>query len=342
MASPAPLVACEGYGTERMARVHARALRLADRLGGEPEPPLVWSLALAALTRGEWAAARDFSERLRTRAERDGVLQVESHYLRGIAAYWPGDLTQARSHFEAAMERFRPGQRSAHVLRYGQDPELLVRLRLAHTLWLLGHADDADRQRDLALAAADASTHAYSRAVAWVWASILAMDRGDTAGFRRHLAVLESCSLEDTPDQVRLAAEMFAGYLDVLEGRIAAGLGRIRRVRDQVVFGRAPAPGVPGVATRMLLEGYAQACEPEAGLALADEALGMGHGAQLWEAEIRRLRASFLATLGAPPGEVGAELEHALAVARRQRARAFEARVRGTLAERGLSHDPAI
>lgn len=51
-ALPAPLVACEGHGSERMARVHARALRLADRLGGEPDPPLVWSLALAALTRG--------------------------------------------------------------------------------------------------------------------------------------------------------------------------------------------------------------------------------------------------------------------------------------------------
>jgi hypothetical protein len=77
-------------------------------------------------------------------------------------------------------------------------------------------------------------------------------------------------------------------------------------------------------------------------LALADEALGMGRGAQVWEAEIRRLRATFLAALGAPAGEVEAELWRALAVARRQRARAFEVRVRGTLAERGLRHDRAL
>src|SRR5262245_42012977 len=43
-----------------------------------------------------------------------------------------------------------------------------------------------------------------------------------------------------------------------------------------------------------LIEGYALAGQPEAGLALADEALadqelGMGRGAELWEAEIRRL-----------------------------------------------------
>jgi hypothetical protein len=64
----------------------------------------------------------------------------------------------------------------------------------------------------------------------------------------------------------------------------------------------------------------------------------MGRGADLWEAEIRRLRAICLAELGWPDQEVRAELERALAVARRQRARAFEERIRGTLAERRVSH----
>jgi len=117
---------------------------------------------------------------------------------------------------------------------------------------------------------------------------------------------------------------MFAGYLDVLDGRTDTGLARVRTVRAQLVGGPAPAPGVPGLATRLLLEGYALAGRPEAGLALAGEALGLGRGAELWEAEIRRLRATFLAAGGAPAGEVTAELERALAVARRQQARVFE------------------
>jgi hypothetical protein len=116
----------------------------------------------------------------------------------------------------------------------------------------------------------------------------------------------------------------------------------LRSVRDQVVSGSAPAPGLPGIATRVLLEGYALAGEPKAGLALGDEAVGMGRGAELWEAEIRRLRAMFLDALGAPGAEVEAELRRALAVARRQGARALEERVRGTLAERGLTHDRAL
>jgi hypothetical protein len=226
------------------------------------------------------------------------------------------------------------------VLRYGQDPELVVRLRLAHALWLLGDSEGADRQRDLALQGARESTHAYSRAVVLVWAAILAMDRGDSPGVRRHARALAAMEGEG-PAQIRLGTEMFGGHLDVLDGRTDRGLARVRTVRAQLVGGPAPAPGVPGVATRLLLEGYLIAGKPRAGLELASEALGMGRGAELWEAEIRRLRADFLATLGAPAAEVTAELERALAVARRQQARAFERRIRETLAERSLSHGGA-
>ena len=340
-ALPAPLLTLEGYASERMALMHARALQLAGHLGSEPEPPLVWSLAMAALTRGEWEPARGFAGRLRARAERDDdqVLWVESDYLRGIAAYWPGRLTEARGHFEAAMERFRPEHRRAHVLRYGQDPELLVRLRLAHTLWLLGHPAEADRQRDLALRAAAESSHGYSRAAVWVWAAIVAADRGEVAEFRRHVRKLTAAPADEGPAQVRLAAELFVGYLAVLDGRTDQGLEHMRTVHAQLTAGRAPAPGLPGVATRLLLEGYALADQPEAGLALAGQALrdqgrGMGRGAQLWEAEIRRLRATFLAARGAPAEQIEAELERALTVAQRQEARAFEQRILETLTER--------
>ena len=340
-ALPAPLLTLEGYASERMALMHTRALQLAGELGSEPEPPLVWSLAMAALTRGEWEPARGFAGRLRARAERDDdqVLWVESDYLRGIAAYWPGRLTEARGHFEAAMERFRPEHRRAHVLRYGQDPELLVRLRLAHTLWLLGHPAEADRQRDLALRAAAESSHGYSRAAVWVWAAIVAADRGEVAEFRRHVRKLTAAPADEGPAQVRLAAELFVGRLSVLDGRTDQGLEHMRTVHAQLTAGQAPAPGLPGVATRLLLEGYALADQPEAGLALAGQALrdqgrGMGRGVQLWEAEIRRLRATFLAARGAPAEQIEAELERALTVAQRQEARAFEQRIVETLTER--------
>ena len=127
------------------------------------------------------------------------MLWVESDYIQGIAAYWPGRLAEARGHFEAAMLRFQPARRHAHVPRHGQDPELLVRLRLAHTLWLLGDPDEADRQRDLALAVAEKSTHPYSRAATRVWAAIVAIDRRGVAEFRRHVQALARYTADDAP-----------------------------------------------------------------------------------------------------------------------------------------------
>jgi len=186
----------------------------------------------------------------------------------------------------------------------------------------------------LALRAAAESSHGYSRAVVWVWAAIVAADRGEVAEFRRHVRELTAAPADEGPAQVRLAAELFVGHLSVLDGRTDQGLEHMRTVHAQLIGGHAPAPGMPGVATRLLLEGYALAGRPAAGLALAGEALEMGRGAELWEAEIRRLRATFLAALGAPSGEVETELERALAVARRQQARAFEERIRETLTER--------
>jgi DNA-binding SARP family transcriptional activator len=338
-ALPAPRVAVAGYGTDRLAQIHARAQHLSGQLGVELGAPIAWSMALATLVRGEWDSGRELGKRLRTRAEHDDdqVLWVESEYILGIAAYWRGRLAEARRHFEAALARFRPERRRAHVLRYGQDAELVVRLRLAHTLWLLGHDREADRERDLALAEVQDSTHPYSRATTYLWAAIVALDRGDIAEFRRHVQAVGPYETDDAPGQIRLPIELFRGYLDVFEGRQETGLERVRRVQEKLVV--APfAPGQPGLATRLLLEGYALAKKPQLGLALADEAFGMGRGADLWAAEISRLRAICLAELGGSDQEVRAELERGLAVARRQRARPFEERIRGTLAERGLSH----
>jgi hypothetical protein len=342
-ALPAPLLAVAGYAPERLSEIHAKARQLAAQLAVDPEPPLVWSMALSALVRGEWQTGRELAERLRARAQRnqDPVLRVESDYILGIASYWVGELRSARSHFEAAIELFRPERRRAHVLRYGQDPELVVRLRLAHTLWLLGHDAAADRQRELALAAVHDSSHPYSRAITYLWAAIFAMDRADVAEFRRQVHAVDPYVTDDAPGQVRLPMELFTGYLEVLDGQREVGLARLRDAQEQLVA--APfTPGQPGLATRILLAGHAVAAEPEQGLALADAALGMGRGAELWEAEIRRLRAIFLAELGAFAEEVQAELDLALGVARRQGARAFERRIRGTLTERRASHDRVL
>ena len=330
---PAPLVAVEGYLSGRVAEVHERALELARALEVEPEPPLVRSLALATLTRGDFEAARPFGEQLRARAERDGdeVLRVEGAYVLGVSAYWQGRLEDARTEFEAALQRYRPEHRLEHLLRYGQDPESFCQMRLAHTLWLLGRGDEAERARDEALASAAQVAHPYSRAAALVFALLLALDQGDEERFRRHAYEFRSDHSLSEARQTRSGAEAFAAYVDLLDGRTEDGLERMRRALADALTARAAAPGHLGFLVRLLVEALAKAGKSDAGLAAADEALERGGGAQLWEAEIRRLRASFLDALGAAPEEVEAELMRAIEVAERQGARPFELRAYASL-----------
>ena len=142
-ALPAPLIALEGYRSPRLVGVHDQAIAVSEQLGVEPEAPLVRSLALAALTRGDFERARAFGDQLRAGTQREGddVLWVESAWVLAVAAFWDGRLAPAREHFEAGLARLRPEHRTTHLLRYGHDPELVFTIRLAHTKWLLGDDD---------------------------------------------------------------------------------------------------------------------------------------------------------------------------------------------------------
>ena len=80
---------------------------------------------------------------------------------------------------------------------------LRARLLGPMTLWLLGDPEEADRQRDLALAVAEKSTHPYSRATTRVWAAIVAIDRWEVAEFRRPVQALARYTADDAPAQVR-------------------------------------------------------------------------------------------------------------------------------------------
>ena len=331
-ALPAPLLAVEGYLSGRLAEVHGRALELADALDVDLEAPLIRSLALASLARGEFEAGRAFAERLRERGEREGddVLTVESGYVLGIAAYWQGRLAAARAHFEETIERCRPEQRSAHLVSYGQDPEVVCLTRLAHTLWLLGDKEGAERARALSLELADERGHPYSRAVAMVFAGLLAVDQRDEERLRSYADELASDDRGSEAPQITIVAELFAELIEVFSGRPTTGAARVQSIVTEARRDEPATPGFHALLMRILLEAFAAAGEAGAGLAAADEALRMGGGTELWEAEIRRLRAEFISALGAAPRDVEAELMRAVQVASGQGAQAFALRARAS------------
>jgi hypothetical protein len=163
-----------------------------------------------------------------------------------------------------------------------------------------------------------------------VFGAALAVDAGEPERVREYAASLAAGPGERETPATQVFTEVVGGYVDVLDGRAVAGVDRARRALDGA-RDVDHAPGMRCLNARVFLEACLAAGDPRAGLAAADRALAIG-GATAWEAEIRRLRAVFLAALGGPPGEVRDEIGRAVAVARRQGASALEARARDTAA----------
>ena len=274
---------------------------------------------LAELCRNEFAQARASASRLVSSAARlaDEALRIEARYLQGVSAFWAADLHAAREHLSYVVEHFQPGRRAEHLLRFGQDPSVVCRSRLANTLWFLGRTEVARTTRDAALARTRDPLHPYSSAVVLIFALVLSADMEDHDVF---VELVERAMALDREPSVVLDIKFSAmqGYADAIEGRGALGIYRIRAAVDAT--GPAnPAPGYRSTLLRLLVGACALAGDVDAGLAACHEAL-REPGTRLWEPEIRRLRAEFLDANGAPPHEVAAELDCAAAVARSRRA----------------------
>lgn len=241
----------EGYTSVRMTETHRRALELVERLCVEPEPPLARSLALTHLCRSEFDAADRFGEMLHAAGERGGddVLIVEGAYVLGIAAFWQGRFPAARAHFERAIERFRPEQRIAHLLRYGLDTHVVCRSRLANTLWFLGDEPGAIAARDGALALADDGGDEFSVGTAVTFAALLAVEMNDVGELR---GCVDRLSRMRSGAAHLLAGEAFTGLVRALDGEYGEGVSLIEAAARRAAR-QPPVPGVLALFDRLLL-----------------------------------------------------------------------------------------
>jgi hypothetical protein len=282
----APLALVEGVSGGGLVKAQHHGMALARELGVDPGPPLLRSLALTRLAANDFDGARHYGEQL-SRTD-DAVQRVESDYVLGVAAFWGASLQAARTHFEAAIAGYQPEHRGTHLVRYGLDPQVICMSRLANTLWFLGETAAAIRTRDRVLALGEQIDHAPSLATALVFATLLALDAGDTDGVRRYATALQGWTGTQIWRANAIATEAFAGYLDVVDGRHASGLERIRRT---VAESRAtnPAPGSHAANVHVLAEACAVAGDAEAGLAAA----AIPVTTRLWEARTRELGERF-------------------------------------------------
>ena len=261
----APLGNVEGYGSARLSSVQRRSARAR---GAEPDPALLRSLALAALTRGDFEEAARAGERLLERADRDGdrVMTVEGHYVLGIAAFWQSDLTGARHHFEAAVGAYRPEHRATHVVGYGLDPQVVCLSRLANALGFLGDADggaDACEPRSRWPTRSPTSPRADGARVR----RPAGPRPGRRGGLRRHTAALRR---QPEVKAATVTTDRLRGLPRRARRPGPGGLNAIRRVLDDVSEPGWHAPGNRASLVHVLVEASAVAEDHRGGLAATE------------------------------------------------------------------------
>ncbi|MEP7202815.1 MAG: AAA family ATPase [Ilumatobacteraceae bacterium] len=302
-----PLAVVEGFASPRLAETQRRAVELAGMLGLETEASLLRSTAMTNLCRNDFTGAVAVAGRLADSARDagDDVLTVESQYLLGIGAFWGGAMDQARTHFEHVASTFDAARRAEHLMRFGQDPSVVCMSRLANAQFFLGMLEQSRTTREQALERAAEVGDPFSLSVTLVFSALLAVDLDEADRCRQYVAAM---NVDEHQQAFVAAREVFLGYVDVLDGRSGPGIDRIRRAIDAQQVDHAP--GQRATHARLLVAAHHIADDPVGGIVAADAALA-GAGTRIWEPEHRRLRAGFLASTGASPAEIEAELDRA-------------------------------
>ena len=331
------VVATNGWADPDVARAFARARDLCAATGVTPQLfPVLLGLCGFDLMRGEVRVAREAAAQLLGVAETIGhaAALLGAHNSAGMCAFYSGELVGALAHFDRASAIYDPEQHSPSRLRgfsVDHDPGVSCASHTGLTLMLLGHQDRAAKRMTEALAYARAIDHPLSLAMAYNFAATFYY-------FRREPEIVEE--LEEVRghyarkydfDLFLMLGEFSRGWLLAEQGRLEEGAERIQQglAVYQAIGAELGRPTFLGILADVL----GRLGRTDEALAVVADAIELAGrtGLRYWDAELHRLKGSLLVQGGAD-SDAESCFHEALAIARRQEAKALELRAAMSLA----------
>lgn len=331
----APLVAFKGYGAVEVQDVYRRAWELCERLGTEPDSPVMRALGLVNLVQGDLRGAYELGRRLLERGEREGdqMVRVEGNYLMGVSSFWLGDFAAARDQLEAAIAEYRPDTARAHLALYSQDPRVVCLSRLAYVLWFLGEPEQAEQKAQEALGFGDELEHPFSLAYALhfgAWLSIHLEDDTRACERAERMAVLAE---EQQLGFLQPMGSILRGWMLAGEGRSDEAVALIRGGIDTYAESgwTLYEPHSLALLARVCLD----AGRMDDARAAISQALELSDriGQRCFDAELQLLRAELTLAEGGDRDQAESQLTTALETARQQDAAPFAERASERLAQ---------
>ena len=325
-------MASKGYGAEEVVQAYSRARELCHQLGDTPELfPVLWGLWLFNIGRAENRTAQTIAKQLLELAEESGDsgLVVQAKGAAGAGYYYTGELHEARSLCEAAVELYEPDKHADLAFRFGGLDIGSVSLSYGGlALWLLGYADLARSNFRRAHDLADKSPHPYTRVRVFNWSSLLHQQLGELDTVRKETETAMAAAEEQNFYQVHYWAQILHGWAIAKLGQPADGMAELRRgleAAEAMGWGWMRPYFMALLGEVCLLSNQAQE-----GLEAVDEGLVVAEetSEKFFLAELHRLKGELILALGADDARSAAEAEirSALKVANEQDAKALALR----------------
>jgi class 3 adenylate cyclase/predicted ATPase len=333
----AALQVTKGQAAPEVEHAYTQAYALCQQVGETPElVQVLFGLWRFYLVRPQLHTARELGDTLLRLAQRadDPALAVIAHYALGTTWLWLGALPAARQHLEEGSARYTPDQRRAPVFRMGQDLGVVCRALAAVTYWLLGYPEQSLARLHEALAVAQELSHPYSLAYARCRAAYVYQFRRDVLAVYEQAEATVILATEQSFAQWAAMGTSLRGWALALQGQGEEGIGQVRQ--GLAAWRATGAALVVPYLCAVLADVSAHLGYTEEGLQALAEAhtLVEQHEERWWEAEIARLQGVLLLKQpGTPQAEAEAYFQQALAIARRQEAKALELRAATSLSK---------
>jgi predicted ATPase len=332
----ASLSATKGTGAPEFRETYTRAHQLCQHLE-EPQElfTVLHGLWLYYLVRAELQTAHELSDQCLALAQQtqNRVLLVAAHGDLGTTWFYLGETALAHTHFTQSMALDDLYQHRASVFLHRQDSKVFCRIFTARTLWHLGYPEQGLARSQEALTLAQQVADPYSLGYALCWVALFHQ-------FRREVR----CTQERAAAAMTLAQEqgflLWVAYSSILRAWALAHQGQVKEGIKQLHQGLRAFRATGAEIGRpyclaLLAEAHGMQGEPEEGLAVLTEALGLVDttGERWYESELYRRKGALLLQQSLDNSTKAEACFHqAIAIAQNQQAKSFELRTATSLA----------
>ncbi len=327
----------KGMGSEEAGKNYSRACEIGERLGHSAQSFMgLWGHWLYCALTGQIAQASERAGQLVAMSQelRDDDLVLQAHHARWTTFQGLGETAVTRFDTQQGQRLYDIKRHGHHAHIYGgHDPGVCSRAQGGMSSWIAGYPDEAERLCRSGVELGRELDHPFSLAVGLWFASWVKMFSGDVPGCKVLAEELLEMSQRRSFKTTETHAMMMLGWVRVRGGESQDGLRLMEQ--GEAMMRKIGQQSWRHFHVSAIAQVRADLGETPQALELTNQAIELtdrtGQGA--WRSELMRQRALWMHALGQIDRRAAKDqLMDAVALARKQSARALELRAATALA----------